>query len=238
MNNTACRTILSGMLAILLVFPAMPSLAKVAVEEAAKLRTELNPMGGERAGNKEGTIPEWTGGVSKIPEGIDYVAKSGLPIPNPFAEDKILFTITAQNVDQYKDKLSPGIARLFKRYPETFKMHIYPTRRSAAYSKEHYEGTYKNALTGEIVDEYGSVKNICKGIPFPIAKSGAEAMINFVLRPVGVEFIICSMGGGVIQANGRSTEMSARNVYMYNLNFARRIINKEETIWESCYKGR
>ena len=31
--------------------------AAVSAEEAAKLKTELTPLGAERAGNKEGTIP-------------------------------------------------------------------------------------------------------------------------------------------------------------------------------------
>ncbi len=220
MNNTICRSILSVILTSLLVFTAIPAYAKVTAEEAAKLKTELTPVGAERAGNKEGTIPAWTGGLSKIPEGIDYVAKSGIPHPDPFADDKILFTITAQNVDQYKDKLSAGLLKMFQLHPETWKMHVYPTRRSAAYSEDTYEGTYQNALNTEIVDEYGSVIHITKGFPFPIAKNGVEAIVNFIQKPQGAKYLTHTLGGGIILANGRTTWMAATNYIMYALEGA------------------
>ena len=44
--------------------------AKVSPEEAAKLGvtgTELTPSGAIRAGNAEGTIPAWTGGLPQKP---------------------------------------------------------------------------------------------------------------------------------------------------------------------------
>ena len=44
--------------------------AKVSPEEAAKLGgPELTPMGSTRAGNADGTIPEWTGGITEPPAG-------------------------------------------------------------------------------------------------------------------------------------------------------------------------
>ncbi len=218
MNTTMGRTLLSMMLVILLVCTAIPALSKVTSEEAAKLKAELNPMGGERAGNREGTIPEWTGGLSKIPEDIDYEAKSGLPHPDPFADDKILFTITAQNVDQYKDKLSAGIVKMFALYPETFKIHVYPTRRSAAFGEKYYEGMYSNALTAEVIDEYGSVTNFIKGFPFPIPKSGIEAMCNFILRPHGAKNIKGTYGGGIVQGDGKWSKTFATDYFLYKID--------------------
>ena len=41
----------------------------VSAEEAAKLKSELTPLGAERAGNKDGSIPAWDGGVVKPPAG-------------------------------------------------------------------------------------------------------------------------------------------------------------------------
>ena len=40
-----------------------PALAKVGPDEAAKLGTTLTPNGAEKAGNAEGTIPAWDGGI-------------------------------------------------------------------------------------------------------------------------------------------------------------------------------
>ncbi len=36
--------------------------AGVTAQEAARLKTDLTPLGAERAGNKDGSIPAWTGG--------------------------------------------------------------------------------------------------------------------------------------------------------------------------------
>ncbi len=217
MNGTIGKTLFFLMSVILLLGTATPAFSKVTSEEAAKLKSEFNPMGGERAGNKEGTIPAWTGGLSTIPESIDYEVKSGLPHPDPYAEDKILFTITAQNVDQYKDKLSPGILKMFEIYPDTFKIHVYPSRRSAAYGEKYYEGMYSNALTAECIDEYGSVRNFTKGFPFPIPKSGIEVMCNFILRPHGAKCWTYYVGGGIVQGNGKWSDQSAKDYFMYKI---------------------
>jgi hypothetical protein len=44
-----------------------PTLALVTNQEAAELKARLTPVGAERAGNADGTIPAWTGGVTSAP---------------------------------------------------------------------------------------------------------------------------------------------------------------------------
>ena len=84
-----------------------PALAKTSAAEAAKLGQSLTPIGAEKAANKEGTIPEWTGGMSTLgPMFKDY--KAGDYYPDPFPDDKPLFSITAENVDRFRDRLSAG----------------------------------------------------------------------------------------------------------------------------------
>ena len=39
--------------------------AAVNEQEAAQLGKDLTPVGAERAGNKDGTIPKWEGGLPK-----------------------------------------------------------------------------------------------------------------------------------------------------------------------------
>lgn len=39
--------------------------AAVGAEEAAKLGKTLTPLGAEKAGNKDGSIPAWDGGLTK-----------------------------------------------------------------------------------------------------------------------------------------------------------------------------
>ena len=38
-------------------------------EEVARLGADLTPMGAEKAGNADGTIPAWDGGITTPPEG-------------------------------------------------------------------------------------------------------------------------------------------------------------------------
>ena len=152
--------------------------AKVSAEEARKLQDgTLTPMGANPKGNDEGTIPPWEGGITEIPEGY----KEGNYV-NPFPDDKILFTITAANVGEYADKLSPGQLAIFRRYPNTFKMNVYPSRRSASYPQRIYDWAVKNATTAELVEGGNGFRNARESIPFPIPKEGVEAVWNHLTR--------------------------------------------------------
>eukprot|EP01132_Coremiostelium_polycephalum_P021764 gene21764-25825_t len=48
------------------------------------------------------------------------------------------------NVEQYKDKLAPGQYAMFKRYPDTFKMPVYPTHRGATVPADVFAAIKKN----------------------------------------------------------------------------------------------
>ena len=97
-------------------------------DEASKLSKSLTPLGAERAGNADGTIPAWDGGYTKV----DPSYKEGGKRSDPFAADKPLFSITSKNLAQYAGKLSAGTLEMFKRFPETYRIDVYPTRRTAA----------------------------------------------------------------------------------------------------------
>jgi len=168
--------LIAGLAALLLVAPAVE--AKVSPEEAAKLGHELTPFGAIQAGNAEGTIPPWEGGIKQPPASY----KPGMHHPDPFADDKILFTITAQNAELHQDKLSPGQLAMFKRYPDTWRMNVYPTRRSASYPQRIYDMSIANATTAELSLGGNGVINARESVPFPIPKEGVEAIWNHVLR--------------------------------------------------------
>ncbi len=174
------RTLL---IALLLAATAGNALAKVTVEEAAKLKTTLTPVGGERAGNKDGSIPKWEGGLTTPPA---CYKGPGTRVCNPFPGDKPKFTITKANLEQYKAKLTDGQKALFNKYGATYKMNIYATRRTGAYPQFVYDATYKNALNGEIANGGETVKGAILGIPFPIPKTGNEPIWNHKLRYRGV----------------------------------------------------
>ncbi|MGE5245884.1 MAG: DUF1329 domain-containing protein, partial [Betaproteobacteria bacterium] len=99
---------------------AAPAQAKLTAAEAARLGADLTPIGAEKAGNKDGTIPAWTGGLCSPPAG--WTPAQGYV--DPFASDKVLFTITKANAAQYKDKLAPGALAMLEKY-DTFKMPVY-----------------------------------------------------------------------------------------------------------------
>ena len=166
--------------ALLLACAAVSAQAAVTAAEAAKLKSELTPLGAEKAGNKEGTIPAWTGGLTTAPAGY----KSGTRRPDPFANEKPILQITAKNMDQHADKLAEGVKVLLKKYPDTFRLDVYPTHRTAAAPQYVYDNTFQNATRATLVD--GSAGPILKGaiggIPFPIPKTGHEAMWNGLLR--------------------------------------------------------
>jgi hypothetical protein len=92
----------------------LPTWAAITAQEAAHLGADLTPLGAEKAGNADGTIPEWTGGI-KSPADAGFPSyKTGQHHPDPFAQDKPLFTITASNVGQYAAKLTEGHKKLFE----------------------------------------------------------------------------------------------------------------------------
>lgn len=156
---------------------AMSAMAKVSPEEAARLKTELTPLGGIMAGNKDGTIPAWSGGYTKNPPG--YV--SGETRADPFADEKPLFTISAANLEQYADKLPEGQKAMMRKYPD-YVINVYPTHRTAAAPQWVYDNIYKNATTVETTEGGYSISGGHGGLPFPIPQNGAEVMWNHLLR--------------------------------------------------------
>ena len=175
MKNTVIACAVAGLLA------AGAATARVTAEEAARLKTDLTPTGAERAGNKDGTIPAWTGGLSKAPACF----KPGQRHCDPFADDKPLFTITAANVEQHKAMLSAGQIAMFRKYAD-YKMPVYATRRTLALPDYVYEATYRNALNGELAGGGDAVLGAAVGIPFPIPKTGHEPVWNHKLRYRGI----------------------------------------------------
>lgn len=169
------RIISQALMATLLALFAGSTLAAVTAEEAARLKTELTPLGAERAGNKEGTIPAWTG--TPIPY-KDY--KPGGRRPDPFAADKLLYSVTSKNMEQYAGRLTEGTKAMLKKYPDSFRVDVYPTRRSGAAPQWVYDNTLKNATRAKLNND--TPEGAFGGTPFPIPKSGAEVMSNHTLR--------------------------------------------------------
>ena len=163
----------------LLVLMAPAARGVVSEEEAARLGADLTPLGAERAGNPEGTIPEWTGGITAPPPGYQPGARH----PDPFAGDPILYTVTAADIEARGHLLSEGQKALLRAHPDTWRLHVYPTRRSASYPGWVYDAVRANATRARVVlAGKGSVADARVGPPFPIPKSGVEVVWNHNLR--------------------------------------------------------
>lgn len=177
--------------------PAL-ALAKVDAEQAKQLGANLTFIGAQQQGNAEGTIPAWTGGYSKKEKKLS----------NPYGADKISFTIDNNNVDEYKDNLSPGQVALINKYPATYKINVYPTHRSAAYPQAIYDATKFNATNIELNSAasglQGGEDGYQQGVPFPMPKLAEEILWNHVTRYRGgqVDRIIHRMAP---QVNGNYT---------------------------------
>ncbi len=171
-------SMLAGMLIILVGMLAVgrPVQAKVTASEAQKLKTTLTPLGAEKAGNSDGSIPEWEGGLTTVPPGFNPEAKR----PDPFADEKPLFSINSQNMGQYSDQLSEGIKAILKKYPNE-RLDIYKTHRTAAAPQRVYDNTFKNALQAGMADDKPTDLAM-GGYPFPIPTNGGEALWNHLLR--------------------------------------------------------
>ncbi|SDI18361.1 Protein of unknown function [Pseudomonas benzenivorans] len=172
------RILQTGALALSLL--ASSVMAAVSEQEVAQLGASLTPLGAEQAGNADGSIPAWDGG---LPSNAGNVDGKGF-LADPFASEQPLFTITAANAAQYQDKLSAGQLAMLKRYADSYKIPVYPTHRSAALPEEIYAAAKKSALNTTPVDGGNGLQNFSDSryYAFPIPKSGVEVVWNHITR--------------------------------------------------------
>lgn len=193
-RNHFARTVL----AVVLMAPLMAN-AKITAEQAAQLGgPQLTPIGAERQGNADGTIPEWTGGIAELPSGYTV----GERLLDPFADDEVLFVINASNYAEHQDKLSPGQIAMLKRYPDTYQIPVYPTRRSASLPQRVYDEIKQGATQTELIEGGNGLRNFVSTTPFPIPKNGLEVIWNHIARyrtALGIERRYTQIP---VQANG------------------------------------
>lgn len=177
-----------------LIAMAAPRLAKAGVssDKANLLKTTLTPMGSERAGNADGSIPAWTGGMTTLPPGVDPNSL----MPDFFADEQPTVVINQSNYQQYADRLTDGVIQLIK--TRGFSLNVYPTHRTQAVPQWVADNIYQNALNSAphpngirfgFSGAYG-------GYPFPIPSEdenkGGEILWNHLCRWAGSYFNISS----------------------------------------------
>jgi hypothetical protein len=181
-----------SLLATGLLVAAIATQAAVTPDEAAQLKSTLTPMGAEKAANKDGSIPAWSGGMTTPFAGFKV---DGSPRPDAFANEKVLYTITAKNMDTYADKLSDGVKAMLKKYPD-YRIDVYPSHRTAAAPQWVYDNVLKNATRAKLGQSSAGPmpEGAYGGVPFPIPKSGDEVIWNHVLRWQGDSVVFGDKG--------------------------------------------
>lgn len=169
---------LRTIIALALALPAALAQARVPPEKAAELDGEkYTCMGAERAGSPDGVAPYVGTWLGSWP---GNTVKAGYT-PGPYAGEKPLFTITAQNAAQYAAKLTEGQKALLRKYPKHFRMHVYPSHRDFRVPDWACDTVKKNAVTAEVVHDGLGITGTSGAIAFPFPQNGLEAIWNVVL---------------------------------------------------------
>jgi hypothetical protein len=152
--------------------------AAVPASEVAKLGTTLTPIGAEKAGNADGSIPAWSGGLAEKAGTTDGSGS----LTDPFANEKPLFTITAKNMAQYVSKLSAGQQAMLNRYPDSYRIPVYQTHRTANLPDSVYKAIADNAVKTTLMAGGNGLENFETATPFPIPQNGLEIVWNHITR--------------------------------------------------------
>ncbi len=183
----------------------------VSAKDAEKLGAELTPVGAIKAGNADGSIPEWTGGLEPEDAPADFQAGSGR-WADPFADEKPLFSITASNIDQYGEKVSESAKELLKRFPESFRLDVYPTHRTVGFDEDFYRRTKANLQNCQLIENGNAIEGCFGGVPFPLPESGLEVIWNITTAPKPARYemtlegvYVDSSGDPIQSAEQRST---------------------------------
>ncbi|WP_312198677.1 DUF1329 domain-containing protein [Stutzerimonas balearica] len=189
---------------------ASSAYAKVDATQAARLGTDLTPLGAERAGNASGTIPPWSGGVT-APAGY----QPGMHHPDPFASDTPLYRVDQSNLNEYAELLPAGLRDLLERHPD-FYLRVFPTRRSAAAPQRIYDATRFNAQSAELIANGNGIKGAASGIPFPLPQDGMEVIWNHILHYKGDQTHMINNQAVVIGGKASYIKRDRHVYYVYN----------------------
>lgn len=155
---------------------ATASFSKITQDDLKALDSALTPMGAQRTASADGGVPAWSGKWLGTPPGVQY--KRGTRYPDPFADEKPLFTITAENMAQYAEHLTDGQKAMLKRYPTTFRIPVYPSHRDFRYDDSVYKDIRTYAPDSTMTSDANGLKDAPPQVPYPIPKTAAELLWN------------------------------------------------------------
>jgi hypothetical protein len=140
--------------------------------------------------------------------------------PDPFSKDQIIFTIDKNNYASYVNEiLTPGQIEMFETYPASFKMHVYPSRRSCSVPPEVTNLTKENA---KLTDNGEGLEGVVGSIPFPKPTEALHHVWNHILRYRGVDihgsspFFIVNPDGTITYGAGEAIAINYWNPFVRN----------------------
>jgi Protein of unknown function (DUF1329) len=192
--------------------------ARAQAADPSLLTSKLTPLGGERAGNADGSIPAWTGGQVSAP----------LPPSTPtavhlFEDEQPLYTVDASNMAQYADLLSEGVKAQIQKFGLSLK--VYPTHRTAAAPQYVYDNTAQNVTRAQLDPRGGrfGFTGAVGGPPFPIIDTsdpliaGSQIIWNHLTAWVGYSDLTL-FAPGMVVIDGKVilvTGTLSRTIYPY-----------------------
>lgn len=164
-------------LAIGLLLVAGSASAAASAADIARLGTdELTCMGAIRAGSDSG-VAEYTGKYQGRWPGMrnDHGWE-----PGPYADEKPLYVITRDNMARYENLLTEGQKALLNKYPEDYRMRVFPSHRDFKPRDWVCDVVRRNAAEAEVVGDGRSIKGIAGAHPFAFPRTGLEAIWNVI----------------------------------------------------------
>jgi hypothetical protein len=163
------------------------------------LDTTLMPLGGERAGNADGSIPAWTGGLTAPP-----LPSTTATATHIFEDEQPLYEVNASNMAQYANLLSEGTKAQITKFGLTLK--VYPSHRTAAAPQYVYDNAKKNVVNAKLDPAGGRLgfTGAYGAIPFPIIDTsdaltaGSQLIWNHLSAWVGFSEVTMFAPGMVV----------------------------------------
>ena len=146
--------------------------------QAATLGQDLTPVGAERAGNADGTIPRWNAEKLSDEAHLQWMQRITAEAP--------LYTITADNLAQYQRWLVPGLLKMFELHPDSFSIPVYQTHRTARQPQWTHDYIRRNVKDARISETGDELLAAWPGIPFPKPDTAQEIIWNHQTRWKGV----------------------------------------------------
>ncbi len=150
------------------------------------------------ADNQIIAIPEWSGGITTPP--ADY-AGPGSALVDPFESDQVLYTVNYANSHEHAEFLAPGWLALLQKYPDTFRMRVYRSRRSHSVPDWVRANSDHNANNATLNADGNGFSGAKPGVIFPQPDKALEAYWNHAARWRG-QYIESSNADANVLANG------------------------------------